>query len=94
MPDDSESYYPSQGGDSAPDDRGESEEMPQESTLVPRSMFPHEPKPGDTCTFKVVRTHEDEVELQYSEARDSGQGGTSEPKSHLEAFDSKMGQDN
>lgn len=48
-----------------------SEETPMEegddTSLLPRSMFPKEDlKVGDTCEFKVVSIIEDEVEVAYA----------------------------
>ena len=53
--------------DSAPQKEGDEANEEGETTLVPRSML-GDKKPGDKCTFEVVRTFDDEVELKYSDS--------------------------
>ena len=73
MPDD---YY-NDGGDSAgtpvgaPKAEGEdvsksSDSQGSEKTsILPKSFFGGEVKPGDTCTVRVTAVHEDDVECEY-----------------------------
>lgn len=49
-----------------PDMEDSDDESMEDSALVPKSLFGSKtPKPGDTCKFKVVHIHDDEVEIEY-----------------------------
>jgi hypothetical protein len=47
-----------------PDDGDQSE---GQTAMLPKSVFPKPPEPGDSCTFRIVRVHDDEVEVSYDE---------------------------
>lgn len=53
----------------------EDDKMEGQSTIVPMSLFPDPPKPGDVCDFKVVAVHGDEVEVEYAKDGESSSGG-------------------
>lgn len=66
-----ENYY-----DDAPEPAGapkaEGEDAPkssdsdsQKTSILPKSFFGGEVKPGDTCTVRVTAVHEDDCEVQY-----------------------------
>jgi hypothetical protein len=57
------------------------DEMEDQSTLVPKSMFPEEPEPGKKCTFEVVHVYEDEVEIRYAKE------DKTKPKSEMDNTD-------
>ena len=57
------------GEDHEPTEGSETEQNEGQMAVVNREVCP-DCNPGDTLTFKVVRVHNDEIELQYE-----GMGG-------------------
>jgi hypothetical protein len=55
-------------------DNPESDKADSETTLVPKSMLKDGVAPGDTCSFKVVSVHGDEVEIEW-QADDKEEAG-------------------
>lgn len=83
MPDD---YYM---GDEGGEDAGSSEGMKgnaetgaddSPSATINKSVFPSPPEPGDVCKFRVLRVHDDEVELQYVEEHEGEEGMEDNPQ--------------
>jgi hypothetical protein len=42
------------------------------TALLPKHAFPTPPEPGDVCTFRVVKVHDEEVEVAYSDEGKEG----------------------
>jgi hypothetical protein len=68
MPDDN---YADAGDDSppqgvgAPKAEGEKMDDSEKTSILPKSFFGGEVKPGDTCTVRVTAVHENDVECEY-----------------------------
>lgn len=52
------------------EDKGEG----HKSTVVPLSALGEGVKPGDKCTFEVVRVHDTQAEIRYLEDEEEGDG--------------------
>lgn len=50
-------------------DKDDSSDMESEQALLPKSIFPHDPKPGKKCTFEVVSVNGDEIAVKYSSSK-------------------------
>jgi hypothetical protein len=88
MPNDE--MYPGMDEESSPSETDNDSETEGETALLSKSIFgDHEPKAGDTCKFKVVRVHEDEVEVEYVK-HESAKGEDKSPEDKLAA----MGKEN
>lgn len=75
-------YMDDSGGDtgaSATQDQAQppQEDQGEQTALIDKNVFPDPPSPGDICKFRVVRVHDDEVELEYVSETDEEEG--SEP---------------
>ena len=49
-----------------------------ETTLIPKSLFSGDVKPGDTITLKVVQTYEKDVQVCKTEGNSGKEGQPSE----------------
>ena len=56
----------SQGEDASKSNDGD--EKMGKTSILPKSFFGHEVKPGDTCTVRVTAVHEDDVECEYEDS--------------------------
>lgn len=59
--------YPSDQ-DNAPEEESSEDQKNRpegQTALIDKNVFPKEPKPGDVCSFRVVKVNDDEVELEY-----------------------------
>jgi hypothetical protein len=68
---------PQEGGEEQ-----QKEDAGQDQTaLLPKAIFPHEPEIGDKCSFEVVAKHDEEISVRYSQEPEEGQEpeGGSEP---------------
>ena len=91
-----EDYYPgSDGGDAAPPASDMAQEPADESAekesfLIPKSALGgKEPNPGDECTFRIVKVHGDEVEVEYVDSeKDESMGDKPEMAESMKGMDS------
>ena len=67
MPDDNYDDAAVPEGVGAPKAEGEdvSKSSDSKTSILPKSFFGGEVKPGDTCTVRVEAVHEDDVECSY-----------------------------
>lgn len=42
-----------------------------QTALLPKSFFPHTPKPGEICKIRTLEVYEDEVSVEYVRSKDS-----------------------
>lgn len=85
-----EDYYPgADGGGDEPmpeqkpqgDGKAESDKAEGESALLPKAMFGgKDPQAGEEYVFRVVRTYEDEVEIQYAPEKPHDEGMEGKPE--------------
>lgn len=68
----SEDLYPPSGGTGPPDkgeaaDHSEADESSEQTALLPKSILAGKDfKPGEEVVLKIVRIHDDEVEVAYA----------------------------
>lgn len=90
-------YYggnPGESSDDMPEKPEDKKDMESETALLPKSMFGnHEPKEGEEYVFKVVRTHEGEVEIAYStgESKDKEKSGMDESMDAMDGMAMEKG---
>lgn len=58
---------PSYGGDDSQESEG--------TALLPKSFFPEPPKPGKTCSVRVVSVQDDQVEVEYAHDESADDAG-------------------
>lgn len=78
--------------DKAPmDDEQKKDEQPENETgLVSKSLFGGKmPEPGSTCTFKVVKVYDDEVEVEYAGTEDAKEPSSDDTMGRMSAFADK-----
>lgn len=88
MPDQSADLYPQMGSRDAPPteemDSGEtdSQDAGGETALLPKSILAgKEFKPGEEVVLKIVRIHDDEVEVEYAADKPEESESEDEPES-------------
>lgn len=61
-------YYSDDGAEtmeSVPEGSGKEPQGDESTALLPISFFPDDPQPGKKCSVRVVRVHDDQVEVEY-----------------------------
>jgi hypothetical protein len=54
---------------------GDDEKGDAKTSILPKSFFGHDVKPGDTCSIKVSAVHEDDVEVMPCEGGEEKEPG-------------------
>lgn len=85
-----DNYYDDSPGSAASGDSSPMAEKPQDgedddgkTSILPKSFFHKEVKPGDTCDVRVVAVHDDDVEVECGgegEEKPDDDGGGEPPE--------------